>query len=104
MIVYEFRHEIYAWEDCETTVNTLLFETKDDAIEYLNIKKPDIVREYCNQLDLPDFIDTLRQYIETSETLYSNHFTDENDYFYVALEEYGHDELSIEKKEILKFK
>ena len=39
MIVYELRHEVYIWEDCDTIVTTLIFETEDDAIEYLSIKK-----------------------------------------------------------------
>ena len=66
MIVYELRHEEYAWEDCDTTVTTLIFETENDAIEYLSIKKLDIVSEYCEQLDLADSLEALTSYIDAN--------------------------------------
>lgn len=103
MIVYELRHEIYVWEDCETIVKTLLFETKADAIEYLDIKKVDIIDEYCNHLDLPCSVESLRDYINGYDDSYYD-IVDHEDYFSVEIEEYGHDKLSIDKKEILKFK
>ena len=106
MIAYELRHTMYIWEDCTTEVNTLLFETEEDAIEYLNIKKIDIIDEYCEHLNLQHSSNSsiaLRQYIlSTSEETY-NDYTEEDDYFYVELEEFGHDILEITKKELLKF-
>ena len=103
MIVYELRHEIYVWEDCETIVKTLLFETKADAIEYLDIKKVDIIDEYCNHLDLPCSVESLRDYINEHDHAYDD-LIDDEDYFSVEIEEYGNDKLSVEKKEVLKFK
>ena len=103
MIVYEFRHTIYVWEDCDTTVHTLLFETEEDAIEYLETKKTDIIDEYCKQLNLPYSIDELRQYMNGNTDTYDE-LDDEEGYFRIELEEYGVDTLSIEKKEVLKFK
>ena len=103
MIVYELRHEIYIWEDCETIVKTLLFETEADAIEYLNIKKIDIIDEYCNHLDLPCSVELLKNYINGHNHSY-NDIIDDEEYFSVEIEEYGHDKLSVEKKEVLKFK
>ena len=101
MIVYELRHDIYIWEDCDTIVKTLLFETKADAIEYLNIKKVDVIDEYCNHLDIPCSIESLKDYINAYD--YDDIVEDE-DYFYVEIEEYGNDKLSVNKKEVLKFK
>jgi hypothetical protein len=103
MIVYELRHDIYIWEDCETIVKTLLFETKADAIEYLNIKKADIIDEYCNHLDVSYSIESLRNYINASDHTYDD-IIDDEDYFSIEIEEYGHDKLSVNKKEVLKFK
>lgn len=103
MIVYELRHTIYVWEDCDTTVNTLIFETKEDAIEYLNTKKTDLIDEYCSELNLPYSINALRQHLlSTSDETY-NDFCDEEGYFRIEIEEYGFDKLEIEKKEVLKF-
>ena len=104
MIVYELRHEEYAWEDCDTTVTTLIFETENDAIEYLSIKKLDIVSEYCEQLDLADSLEALTSYIDANSYDTYNDLCDEDTYFYVELEEYGHDSLEVIKKEVLKFK
>ena len=104
MIVYELRHTMYIWEDCTTDVNTLLFETEKDAIEYLNIKKIDIIDEYCEHLDLQYSSIALCQYILSTDEETYNNYIEEDDYFYVELEEYGHDSLEITKKEILKFK
>ena len=103
MIVYELRHTMYIWEDCTTDVNILLFETEKDAIEYLNIKKIDIIDEYCEHLDLQYSSIALRQYILSTDEETYNNYIEEDDYFYVELEEYGHDSLEITKKEILKF-
>ena len=103
MIVYELRHTMYIWEDCTTDVNTLLFETEKDAIEYLNIKKIDIIDEYCEHLDLQYSSIALCQYILSTDEETYNNYIEEDDYFYVELEEYGHDSLEITKKEILKF-
>ena len=104
MIVYELRHEIYSWEESSTDVYTLLFETEEDAIEYLSIKKVNIIDEYCNHLDLPSSIDALHQYMENDDESYYNEFADEENYFHVELDEFGFDTLCIEKKEVLKFK
>lgn len=102
MIVYELRHTIYVWEDCDTTVNTLIFETEDDAIEYLNAKRTDLIDEYCKELNIPYSIEMLHQQLEIDDGSY-NDITDESDYFYVEIEEYGFDRLEITKKEVLKF-
>lgn len=103
MIAYELRHTIYVWEDCDTTVKTLLFETEDDAIEYLNVKKADLIDEYCKELNIPYSETKLREHLlSTSEETY-NDYCDEDTYFRIEIEEYGYDILDIEKKEILRF-
>lgn len=102
MIVYELRHTIYVWEECDTTVNTLIFETEEDAIEYLETKKMDLVDEYCKELNLPFSLNTLHQYLSQDDGTYSD-ITDEETYFYVEIEEYGFDRLEITKKEVLRF-
>ena len=60
MIVYELRHTMYIWEDCATEVNTLLFETEKDAIEYLYNRYGDsifisIMSQYTPCTDLSDY-------------------------------------------------
>ena len=102
MIVYELRHEIYVWRDRETIVNTLLFEIEDDAIEYLNIKKDNIIDEYCIELNIPCSIESLRNYINEYDYSYKNIVEHEKSFF-IEVENYGYDKLSITMKEILKF-
>ena len=103
MTVYELKHTIYVWEDCDTSVHTLLFETIDDAVEYLSIIKSNIIDEYIKHLDLFS-IEELEQYIREREDDTYDKFINEINHFEIELEEYGYDVLSIEKKEILKFK
>ena len=81
MIVYELRHTMYIWEDCTTDVNTLLFETEKDAIEYLNIKKIDIIDEYCEHLDLQYSSIALCQYILSTDEETYNNYIEEDDYW-----------------------
>ena len=104
MIVYELRHTIYIWDSNEYTVSTLLFETKEDAIEYLDAKKVDLIDEYCNELDIPYSVNNLIQHLSSTSEDFYNCFVNDKDYFRAELEEYGSDTLEITEKEILKFK
>lgn len=104
MTVYELRHTVYIWDSNECNVFTLLFETKEDAREYLEAKKLDLIDEYCNELNIPYSINDLGQHLLSKREEFYNDFVNDKDYFYAEIEEYGSDTLEITEKEILKFK
>ena len=101
MVVYELRHTTYTWEDSDTNVYTMMFETKEDAMTYLTEKKYDIVKEYCDQLGIPNDIDQLRTY--TMQSVGYDEFDDLPDYFNIWIDEYGSDTLSIIQQQVLRF-
>ena len=102
MTVYEFRHTIYIWEDNDTSVTTLIFEKEEDAIEYLNGKKDNIIDEYCIELNIPCSIENLKQYMFLNDECYDE-IIDREKYFSVELVSYGRDTLEVTKKDVLKF-
>ena len=103
MIVYELRHTIYSYEDQTTEFHTLLFETKEDAIEYLAEKKYEILSDYCIFYKRPKntSLESLKEYM-ANYNLYDE-IKDSSDYFYITAEEFGHDILEIKEKQIFKF-
>ena len=112
-IVYEFIHTSLSYEDEDINiVDTQLFYTLEDAMEYLNIKQTLVYDEYVehiqniyenDELDIQDLISDPEFYEYTSKDCIGDPDRQCKKLFSCNYTDYGSDELIIYKKRIMKF-
>lgn len=112
MIVYEFIHTVYSYEDCLYDINeTVLFYTYEDAFMYFECAMNKLIDEYIQEAH--GEVGTIEEFEEYDEGYYSEINVDKDEpekdedcYWprvYISLDDYGSDTIMIRKKNILRF-
>ena len=98
--VYIVKYDVYSIEDNNSESFVEVFDSLESATNYFEIKKEQILQEYCDYTDTDSIQDLMDNYdfdYDFKSTVYGL------SYAYLWLEDYGHDRLVIQKKDIMKF-
>ena len=100
MEVYILYHTLYDYDYCDTKTSIEVFSTLTDAMAYFNEVKEFVINDYLLSSDCR----TIKEF-ESLEYAYIENITKSTGLpqFYIELDEYGHNRLSIIKKNILSF-
>ncbi len=100
MDVYILYNMIYDYDCHETAITIEAFSTLDDAMAYFDELKDSTINDYLLSSDC----ETIEEF-ERLEYAYVERITKSTGlpHFYIELDEYGHNKLSIVKKNILSF-
>ena len=100
MSVYIVKHDIYDYEDNSYKSFVEVFDSLESATNYFEIKKEAILEEYYNYTDTHSIQDIMDNY--DFDYVFKDKVYD-LPYAYMWLEEYGHDRLTVQKKDIMEF-
>lgn len=94
--LYLLLHESYGEFDNCYDASVCLFEKYEDGLFYLDEIKQTIIEDYLCESD-----EDINYFIDNED--YCAEIDDHKNYFYIYLEEFGWDRLSLEEHDILKF-
>ena len=98
--VYIIKHDVYGFEDGYYESFVEVFNSLESATNYFEIKKEQIVQEYYDHTDthnLQDLVDNYEFEYDFEPASFNM------PYAYIWLEDYGHDRLVIQKKDVMEF-
>lgn len=108
MDVYLMIHETYNYDCGDYDIyETEIFKTLSDAQQYMLIKRDIIEQEYCDYEKVNSVQEIQDKYDEYSFD-YEDSIIDIDEYrsypyYFIYLEEFGHDRVSVQKKSIMSF-
>ena len=100
MNVYIVKHDIYGYEDDTHESFVEVFDSLESATNYFEIKKEEILQEYYDYTDTSSIQDLMDNYdfdYDFESAVYGL------PYAAIWLEDYGRDQLVIQKKDIMNF-
>ena len=101
MKVYILLYESYSYYDNEATNSIKVFADKGSAIHYLDILKEQLIENALEELNLKNLQELEESFENDSEYIYS--YTNEDDYYYIDIEDWGTDTLSILEEDVMTF-
>lgn len=101
MRVYVLLYESYSYYDNETTNSIKVFADKGSAIHYLDVLKEQLIENALEELNFKTVQELEESYENDSEYIYS--YTNEVDYYYIDIEDWGTDTLSILEEDVMTF-
>ena len=100
MKVYTLVKESYSYWDSDYNVSLKVFKDKQSAMNYLEIEKESLLQDAMKQLDVTTIEEIQALYDEEDGVYY---FENSKDSYYIEIEEWGHDCLSIEEHDVMEF-
>ncbi len=93
--VYIVKHDVCGYEDGSFESFVEVFDDRESAVNYFNIKKEQIIKEYLDYAG--------EESLEVMKDEHGFYYTIKSDYSYFDLDDYGADKLKIEEKDIMHF-
>lgn len=100
MKVYLLVRESYVYWDNEHDVSIKTFKDRQSAINYLTIEKEMLLAEAMHELNVTSS-EEIRELYENDEVVYA--YENEIDSYYIEIEEWGYDILSVQEHDIMEF-
>ena len=101
MKVYILLHETFAYYNNEAGYSVKVFADKDSALRYLAILKEQLLDNAMEELGYKTVKELEDLYENDSE--YILYYRNEDDYYYIDIEDWGTDTLSILEEDVMTF-
>lgn len=96
--VFLLLHESYGNFDDLYDSSVYLFEKYEDGLFYLDEIKQTVIEDYLRESN-----EDINFFLNNDDNDYDREIDEHKNYFYIYLEEFGWDRLSLEESDILKF-
>jgi hypothetical protein len=100
MKVYVVLKQTYAYWDNDHCCNMNVFKDRQSAVNFLQMLKEDILLDAMSELNVST-IKEIEELFHDNESIWG--FSNEPDYFYIEIEEWGYEMLDIEEHDVMKF-
>lgn len=101
MKVYVLFYESYAYYDNETRNSLKVFVDKDSALRYFAILKEQLLDNAMEELNLKTVQELEDKFENDGDYIYD--YRNEEDYYYIDIEDWGTDRLSILEEDVMSF-
>ena len=101
MKVYILLYESYSYYDNDVTNSIKVFADKASAIHYLDVLKEQLIENALEELNLKNLQELEESFENDSEYIY--YYRNEVDYYYIDIEDWGTDTLSILEEDVMTF-
>lgn len=101
MKVYVLLYKSYSYYENETTNSIKVFADEGSAIHYFDILKEQLIDNALEELNLKTVQELEESYKNDSEYIYD--YINEVDYYYIDIEDWGTDSLSILEEDVMTF-
>jgi hypothetical protein len=100
MKVYVVLKQTYGYWDNDHCCEINVFKDRQSAVNFLQVLKEDILLDAMNELNVST-IKEIEELYNNNESVWS--FNNENDCFYIDIEEWGYETLDIEEHDVMEF-
>lgn len=101
MKVYVLLYESFSYYDNETTNSIKVFVDRDSALRYFAVFKEQLLDNAMEELNFKTVQELEDSFENDSEYIYD--YRNEEDYYYIDIEDWGTDRLSILEEDVMSF-